>query len=83
MTKVIGNLILEVDDEQIDSIVVDHCIEAHRVCSTVLDLEIKAMQDKNYVDCDHNAANVCDYLNYVSALKTVIAYFGGPTNLEG
>lgn len=75
-----GKLCIKLYDEQIDKIVIDHCQRSIDVCSSVIELELSALENKSHADEQQqidSALMIADYEEYLNALRTVIKFFGG------
>lgn len=78
--EVSGKLCLKVDDEQLDELVINHCQRAIDVCTSVIELELAALENKSHADEQQqicSALMIVDYEEYLNALRTVIKFFGG------
>jgi hypothetical protein len=75
--EVSGKLCLKVDDEQLDELVIQHCQRALDVCTSVIELEVNAMNIKSYEDAQVHVDTILQYEDYAGALRTVIKFFGG------
>jgi len=73
-----GKLCIQLDDEQLDKVVIDHCRAAAQTCLDVINIDKKRYKEAEsinlkgiiHIDLEENQ-------KYLDALNTVIEYFGG------